>query len=65
MKYPTKYRRYPFKRQLKRKLKKIAFMIIIAALLGGGRYYGKYYNNTERLNKSHDTATTPLEKQTD
>ena len=68
MKYPTKYRRYPFKRQFKRKLRKIVFMIIIAALFGGGRYYGKYYNNTEMLeentNKSHET-TNPVKNQTD
>ncbi len=55
MKYPTKFRRYPFKRQLRRKLKKIAFMIIIAALIGGTRYYGKYYNN-DQLKKPQASA---------
>ncbi len=55
MKYPTKYRRYPFKRQLKRKLRKIAFMVIIAALVGGGRYYGKYYNN-DQLKQAQDSS---------
>jgi hypothetical protein len=55
MKYPKKYRRYPFKRQLKRKLRKIAFMIIIAALIGGTRYYGKYYDNKQLENNTHST----------
>ncbi len=56
MKYPTKYRRYPFKRQLKRKLRKIAFMIIIAVLAGGGsHYYGKYYNN-QHLKKPQNSS---------
>ncbi len=55
MKYPKKKRRYPFKRQLKRKLRKIAFMVIIAALVGGTRYYGKYYNNDVVENKSNIT----------
>ncbi len=48
MKYPKKYRRYPFKRHLKRKLRRIAFMIIIASVAGGGsHYYAKYYNNKQ------------------
>ena len=56
MKYPTKYRHYPFKRILKRKLRKIAFMIAIAALVGGTRYYGKYYNN-DQLKKSVESSS--------
>ncbi len=52
---PKKYRRYPFKRQLKRRLRKIAFMIIIAALVGGTRYYGKYYNNEQLKNPQKST----------
>jgi len=56
VKHSKKYRRYPFKRHLKRKLRKIAFMIIIAALVGGTRYYGKYYNN-DQLKKPPETAT--------
>jgi hypothetical protein len=56
MKYPTKYRRYPFKRKLKRKLRKIAFMIIVATLVGGTQYYGKYYNNKE-LDQTLKTST--------
>lgn len=47
MKHPKKRKRYHFKRQLKRRLRKIAFMMIIAALIGGTRYYGKYYNNDQ------------------
>ena len=56
MKYPKKYRRYPFKRHLKRKLRKIAFMIIIATVAGGGsHYYTKYYNN-KFLKKPHESS---------
>ena len=55
MKYPTKYRRYPFKHKLKRKLRKIAFMVTFAMLVGGGsHYYDKYYNNPH-LKKPQNT----------
>ena len=52
---PKRKRRYHFKRQFRRKLKKIAFMILIAAIFGGTHYYGKFYNNAlikQKLNES-------------
>ncbi len=38
-KYPTKKRRYPFKRQLRRKLRRIAFMVVAVAIISGVNYY--------------------------
>ncbi len=52
-------RRYNFKRQFRRKLKKIAFMILIAAIFGGTHYYGKFYDNElikKKVNESKQKA---------
>jgi len=73
MKYPTKKRRYPFKRQLRRKLRKIAFMVVAVAIVSGIDYYSKSNNNpqrdqslkestrldTPRLSKSNTFETDP------
>lgn len=61
---PKKYRRYPFKRQLKRKLRKIAFMLVAVALVSGIDYYNKSTNNPQQdqsLKESTrlDTSSTP------
>ncbi len=42
---PRRKRRYPFKRQLKRKLRKIALMVIVAVIATGINYY----NNNVKL----------------
>lgn len=42
MKYPRRKRRYPFKHHFKRKLRRIAFMFIVAAIAGGINYYNKH-----------------------
>jgi len=39
---PKRKRRYPFKRQLKRKLRRIAFMLIGAIVVSGINYYNKH-----------------------
>ncbi len=52
---PRKKRRYNFKHQFRRKLKKTAFMILIAVIFGGTHYYGKFYENElikKKLNES-------------
>ena len=54
MKYPTKYRRYPFKRQLSRKLRKIAFMAVAVAITVGYSYYDKNYSNKTTTEKSFE-----------
>ena len=41
MKNANKMRKYPFKQQLTRKFKRIAFMLIAAAIVGGINYYNK------------------------
>ena len=47
-KYPTKKRRYPYKRIMKRKLRKIAFMAIAVAVATGVNYYNKHYSSTSK-----------------
>jgi len=49
---PGKKRHYPFKHHLKRKLRKITFMLIAAAIAGGINYYNK--------NTSQSSTDTPL-----
>lgn len=39
MPYPNRKKRYPFKRQLRRRLKRIGFMVILAALVAAMNYY--------------------------
>jgi len=39
----NKRRRYPFKRQLRSKLRKIVFMVVAAAIAGGSNYYYRHF----------------------
>jgi len=51
---PKKYRRYPFKRHLKRKLRRIAFMLVAALLATGINYYNK--NKTSTSSSQNSTS---------
>ncbi len=42
-KHQNKWRKYPYKRQLKRKTRRIAFMLIAAALAAAIQYYNTHY----------------------
>lgn len=46
---PKKKRRYPFKRILNRKIRRIIFMIILAALASGISYYKKHHGEDKEL----------------
>ena len=39
---PKRKRRYPFKRIMKRKMRRIIFMLVAAAIATGVNYYNKY-----------------------
>jgi len=43
--YPNKKRGYPFKRIFKRKLRRITYLVIAAAIASGVTYYKKNYSN--------------------
>jgi len=60
---PKRKRRYNFKRQFRRKLKKIAFMIIIAVIFGGTHYYGKFYNNDLIKKKLNENSAINKQKE--
>lgn len=53
-KYPTKKRRYPFKRQLKRKLRRITFMVVAAAIVSGINYYKNNSDNNQTVSAHPD-----------
>lgn len=67
----NKSRRYPFKRQLNRKLRKIAFMVVAAAIAAGSNYYYRQVNkppaetvtrtNQQRLDKQATSAEASLQ----
>lgn len=46
---PPRKRRYPFKRKLNRKLRRITFMLIAAAIASGINYYNTYKNNSTAI----------------
>lgn len=46
-KQQNKWRKYPFKRLFKRKFRRIAFMVIVAALASGLNYYNNHYRHTD------------------
>lgn len=41
----SKYRRYPFKKNLNRKIRRILFMLVAAAIATGINYYNKNYSS--------------------
>ena len=55
-KYPNKKRRYPFKRVLKRRLRKIAFMLVAGIIASGINYY----NNHSSKSVIEKTQTTKI-----
>ena len=55
---PQKKRRYPFKRNLKRKVRRIIFMLVAAALATGVNYYNKNYSSDKE--SSTQISTTQL-----
>ena len=56
--HPKKKRRYPFKRNLSRKVRRIAFMLVAAALASGVNYYNKHSSNKD----SSATQNPPTQK---
>lgn len=44
---PQKKRRYPFKRNLSRKMRRIVFMLVAAAIASGVNYYNKHQGSAE------------------
>ena len=44
---PQKKRRYPFKRNLSRKMRRIVFMLVAAALASGINYYNTHYGTDD------------------
>ncbi|MCF6188985.1 MAG: hypothetical protein L3J51_00735 [Cocleimonas sp.] len=60
---PKRKRRYNFKRQFRRKLKKIAFMILIAAIFGGTHYYGKFYDDDLIKKKLNENSVIHKQKE--
>jgi len=55
---PQKKRRYPFKRNLKRKMRRIVFMLVAAGIATGVNYYNKNYNSDK--NSSAQTSSSKL-----
>jgi len=47
-KHQNKWRKYPFKRQLKRKIRRITFMLIAAAIAAGLNYYNTHYRKPDQ-----------------
>jgi hypothetical protein len=59
MKYPNKKRNYPYKKQLNRKFRRIAFMLVAAAIAGGINYYNK-----NKPSVTHQESVTRLDSRT-
>ena len=55
---PQKKRRYPFKRNLNRKVRRIIFMLVAAALATGVNYYNKKYSSDKE--SSTQSSSTQL-----
>ena len=55
---PNKKRGYPYKRIMKRKIRRIAFMVIAAAIAGGVNYYNTHYKDQSSSNSSSPIVTT-------
>lgn len=52
---PNRKRGYPYKRQMRRKLRKIALMIIVVAIAGGVNYYNTHYKNNAPISTNPAT----------
>lgn len=66
--YPNKKRGYPFKRIFKRKLRRITYMVIAAAIASGVTYYKKNYSNpsatvSTQADLSADSLSTKAQQQ--
>lgn len=67
MKYHNKKRTYPYKRQMKRKLRRIAYIAIAAVIAGGLNYYKKHDANNPEIASNQapgiETGTRSLQNQ--
>ncbi len=63
-KHQNQWRKYPFKRQLKRKTRRIAFMLIAAVFAAGINYYNTHFRHPEDQSRAQPASlANPVNQQ--